>query len=91
MQSEDELVKTLISEGIDLDAQNSIGETALIIATKTGESSLVCELLTEGADSTLPDYEGNTPTYVAASESQFDIIKIYLSESSGNKDWETYC
>jgi ankyrin repeat protein len=59
--SYDEIVRTLLQEGIKVDATSNRSHTAISIAASNGHQSMVNELQCAGADYDLADYEGKTP------------------------------
>jgi ankyrin repeat protein len=64
----------LIHVGVDLDCQDSLGRTALYHCVKAGQQSLVEELLSNGADSTLTDLDGISPLHIAVSQSDVTLV-----------------
>lgn len=54
------IIKTLINAGVDIDAQNKFGETALILAAQNGNAEQVQLLLQAGANPYLRNYLGKT-------------------------------
>jgi cytohesin len=58
----------LLAQGIDINAQNRKGYSALHAAAATGEPSVVDFLLDQGADPNLQDAQGNTPLILAAED-----------------------
>ncbi|NPU92757.1 MAG: hypothetical protein HPY82_12695 [Gammaproteobacteria bacterium] len=66
---------TLINGGIDLNAQDNRGGTALWHAASQGQARVVKALLQHGADASIADNGGNTPLHAAASGKQEDIVQ----------------
>ena len=60
-QAPAELVREILSSGVDLNAQDNQGKTALLYALQTGNRPLVEQLLEAGANAALGDKEGNSP------------------------------
>jgi len=55
------MIKFLVKNGVDINAQNSKGQTALHLASDTFKKSILVKTLIElGADKTLKDKEGKT-------------------------------
>ena len=53
-------VESLVSRGVPVNASNSAGSTALILATRYGQTNTVQKLLLLGANPALVDREGLT-------------------------------
>lgn len=59
--------RTLIQNNIgDIDAVNSVGDTALHIAARNGKTTMALLLLEAGANAHLTNYAGETPLKMAA-------------------------
>ena len=73
-----ELLNLMIQIGINLDALDSDGKTALHYALENGSNKLFSELLSRGADPNLcPDSQG-TLLHIAIKEGKFQEAKILL-------------
>ena len=59
-------VTLLVQAGIDLNAKNDKGETALVTAIHNSKQDLVSRLLQEGADPNVSDHKGWTALHVAS-------------------------
>ena len=73
----EDVVKFLIDSGIDINAQDKYGMTALIYASMSAESNIVKLLLSSGADVNIKDNEGKN----ALDYSSGDDVKKILSEA----------
>jgi ankyrin repeat protein len=60
---------------IDLNSKNDNGDTALIKAVESGETELVAELITQGADPDTTNNDGNTALIVAAKSGNTELVK----------------
>jgi hypothetical protein len=58
-------LQTLLDEQIDIEARDSSGRTALMLATLRGQIKAVDALLAHGADPNTADTQGNTPLQIA--------------------------
>lgn len=71
-------IRRMIADGIDVNAQGLMAETALHWAVKFSSIDVIKELLAAGADLSIPDNDGKTPLNLAE-ESQYrgmvDIVK----------------
>ncbi len=74
-ENSNEMCKLLINKGADVNAQNDVGQTALM-RTATGDITLTKLLLQNGADRTLSTKEGMTPFKVACCRNKFEIAKL---------------
>ncbi|RSL61345.1 hypothetical protein CEP53_005146 [Fusarium sp. AF-6] len=75
-----DMVRLLLSfPGIDPDAQNVRGGTALINAIKNGKAEVVEQLLAAGADPNLQNRWGTTPLMKAARNGQAEVIRQLLA------------
>jgi Ankyrin repeats (many copies) len=58
-------LQTLLDEQVDIEARDSSGRTALMLATLRGRIKAVNMLLAHGADPNTADAQGNTPIQIA--------------------------
>ncbi len=80
-----EEVKVAISLGADINETEDVyGRTALHIASDKDEKSIVIELLANGANVNLTDYNGKTPLHLAAEKDNGEIVD-YLLENGANE------
>lgn len=61
---------------IDIDAQNSRGETILMLASQYGHTEIVRFLLAQEATSDLKDYQGQTALDRAKAWEHTDVIRL---------------
>lgn len=64
----EEIISALLARGVNVNAVNNKGETALINAAAAGEKKIVKMLLEAGADIDAHDNRGNTPLIAACTE-----------------------
>jgi uncharacterized protein len=74
-----ELVRSLIARGEDVNAKDSGGWTALLLATTKNDVAMVRALLESGASADLPNELGETALHSAASNGYTAIIQTLLS------------
>ena len=67
-------VRAALDSQVDVNARDSEGNTALMIATRHGRTKAVLALLAHGADPNLPDTKGFTPLRIASSTGNSTII-----------------
>ena len=60
----------------DVNARNSEGGTALILAAKNGRKAVIKLLLAAGADVTAEDWEGKTALALAYERGRPEIVEI---------------
>lgn len=72
--------KLLEVEGIDLDAQNGKGETALILAAREHTEALR-QLLDKGASADISDKTGQIPLHKAADQENIEALKVLLEKT----------
>ena len=70
----------LISEGVDLNAQNASGWTPLNTAAYHGQTGLVKKLISAGADLELANDGGWTPLHVAVQYAHSEIVDDLISK-----------
>jgi ankyrin repeat protein len=58
-------LQTLLDEQVDIEARDSSGRTALMLATLRGQIKAVDALLAHGADPNTADAQGTTPLQIA--------------------------
>jgi ankyrin repeat protein len=73
------VIKFLLKRGVDIDARNQQGETALIIAAWYGREELAELLLKKGADANVKTRKGLTALKVAKANGYEGIVKKLLA------------
>ena len=84
LQEKAQLLTALIEAGINVNATNSKGETALHIACKKGNSEATELLLRNGADILAVDHKGNAPIHVACENTTLECLNVLLSHHACN-------
>ncbi|WP_148713735.1 ankyrin repeat domain-containing protein [Chitinolyticbacter meiyuanensis] len=72
------LIEQLLAAGADIDLENAVGETALLVAIKRGASDSAATLLLAGARFTTVDEEGRTPLFWAVAGDDVAIASLLL-------------
>ena len=78
--------------GIDVNAQNTAGKTALMVACERGKTGLAKQLLDHKADPNVAGADGVTALILAAQNDQPEIVKILLQnradpDKEDNNGW----
>lgn len=73
-------MKASIAES-DVNATDSKGRTALLLAASFNRYELIDILLTSGCDVKVADHLGNTPLHEAADKGNTDIVMLLLNHS----------
>jgi ankyrin repeat protein len=68
--------------GIDINARNSGGYTALMVAAKNGQTEVVNKLLEQKANVDVQGYNGLTALMLAAENNQLSIVKALLAKNA---------
>ena len=84
LQEKAQLLTALIETGINVNATNSKGETALHIACNKGNSEATELLLRNGADILAVDHKGNAPIHVACENTTLECLNVLLSHHACN-------
>jgi ankyrin repeat protein len=79
-----ELVKTFLGRGADVNARDTNGVTALMMAANYGHIDVVRLLLDKGADIGAKDHSGSTALMAAAVDGRAEVVK--LLKARGAKD-----
>jgi hypothetical protein len=78
-KGEDIHAKMLLLQGVDLDIQNGMGETPVMVALKAGNRELAMQLI-DSVNVNLQDAEGNTPLIIASTNLAYtQVVKKILS------------
>ena len=76
------MVRSLVSEGVDVSAVNRYGETALHMAAMYGHAGIVRFLVSKGADVNALNRDGSTPLHWAAGHGHAAIVKFLVSKGA---------
>jgi ankyrin repeat protein len=77
-RGEADIVKKLIENGADINAQNSNGQTATMIATYHNDFKTAKVLIEAGADVNIRDHMKNNPFLYAGAEGLIDILELTI-------------
>lgn len=76
-----DMVRLLLDHGAAIDAATTRGETALILAAKSGYAGVAEVLLQAGADPLLGDAAyGDTALYIASMHGYLEVVKLMLAK-----------
>ena len=73
-----QVVKLLLKEGADVNAQNNYGNSALILAVSLANYEVVTKLIEAGADINVCDNQGYTPLMVACTNINPRLVGVCL-------------
>ena len=74
----EQLAADLLGVTPDIDAQDSLGNTAMMYAALGGNHVIVAQLLEEGASVNVTRYTGSSALHTAVSEDNADVIRVLL-------------
>lgn len=72
-------VRDLLDKGVDINAQDIQGRTAIMIATYANDVAMVKVLIAEGADVDIQDNMLNNPFLYAGAEGYMEILKLMIA------------
>lgn len=72
-------VRDLLDKGVDINAQDTQGRTAIMIATYANDVEMVKVLIAEGADVDIQDNMLNNPFLYAGAEGYMEILKLMIA------------
>jgi ankyrin repeat protein len=71
-----DVVRWLVGHGADLNQKDAAGDTALLLAARSGNHRLALHLVDEGADVNVHDAAGRSAIAVARAAGQLDIVSL---------------
>ena len=77
IETDEDLIKCLLENGAEINAQNKLGNTPLHLAVRSGDSDLIQLLVSGGADPGIPNKEGDTAldwALVNSSEREIQLL-----------------
>jgi len=77
-----EIIKALLQKGVNVNAQESDGSTALMNAAYKGHAEIVKLLIENGANPNIADKDGNTPIYYAMKKDNVDVAKVLIENGA---------
>ena len=89
-QKESDQIKKLIQKGINLNAQDSQGRTALMIATYNKDYDAAKILIDAGANVNIQDNMKNNPYLYASAEGYSDILLLTIQAGADTKVTNRY-
>jgi ankyrin repeat protein len=75
-------VQLFLEAGMDCNAQDTTGSTALMAASKNGRIEVVNKLLEQKLNLNLQDKQGETALELAAANNQADVVKLLLKKNA---------
>ena len=76
------VVKFLVSKGVNLELRDAEGNTPLILAYKKSKKDIVKLLLDKEAGINLQDIDGNTPLFLAAGQDDVFMVELLLAHGA---------
>lgn len=83
-------VRELLNNGVDINAQDEQGRTAIMIATYANDAEMVKVLIDEGADVDIQDDMLNNPFLYAGAEGYMDVLKLIIAAGADPKITNRY-
>lgn len=83
-------LSALLAEGADLEARDSEGRTALLIATRANAIKAARLLIDAGGDVNAKDTIHDTPYLYAGAEGRLEILRLTLAAGANLKDTNRY-
>ncbi len=75
-------VRSILSSGVDANATDRFGRTALEYACQAGHAEVVKLLLAKGADPNAPSSHGSTPLLLAAGNGHVAVVKALIAQKA---------
>ncbi len=72
-------IESLLKQGVDPNAQNEVGLTALMISAHKGHPGIVNYLLEHGADPNIQTYSGSTALMMASRKGHVEAVSLLLA------------
>lgn len=69
-------VELLLEHGSNVNAQDDVGQTPLLLAIRNGDANKVKLLLSWGANPNVPDMDGESPSQIAEKSGHRDIVQF---------------
>jgi ankyrin repeat protein len=82
-QGDSRLIRTLIADGVDVDARDAKGQTPLIVAIRHRQLRAAAELIAAGASLNAETRTGWTPLSVAVKSGNPFMIELIAGTSGG--------
>lgn len=76
------VIEFLLERGVDLNARNEFGETALLIAARDGRGALVEILLNNGADPNIPTKAGYSALTMAKDNGHANVAERLVAHGA---------
>ena len=73
---DDDIVEKILEKNIDINIQDDVGNTALILASMEGHTKIVALLLQSDADKSIVNKHGNNALFYAKQRNHRNIIKL---------------
>ncbi|WP_152404189.1 ankyrin repeat domain-containing protein [Paenibacillus cellulositrophicus] len=80
-----EAVQNLLQDGIDINAQDERGRTAVMAATYNHQTEMVRLLISKGADINIRDHLLNNVFLYAGAEGMLDIVQLAIEADADTK------
>ncbi len=76
-----QLVTDLLRNAPNIDAQDSLGNTAMMYAAVEGHYAILVQLIEAGASAKIADHNGSNVLHKAALQGRTDVVKILLTSA----------
>ncbi|MFD0829788.1 ankyrin repeat domain-containing protein [Neobacillus sp. M.A.Huq-85] len=78
-------INNLLNQGVNINSQDRVGRTALMIATYANDIETVKALIEKGADVNIQDHLKNNPFLYAGAEGYIGILKLTIEVGANPK------
>jgi len=89
-QGDEARVRALLRRGVDVNATDRHGNTALFAAVGEGRTSVVALLLDKGADPAIANNQGSTPLTRASNNGETEIARLLLEAGARPREIDLY-
>jgi len=86
-------LRRILDEGAEIDVENEVGQTPMLLAALGGHEAVVQLLIDNGAEINVHDYDGHAPLLYAALSGDEPVVNLLIDKGADidwqNKNYET--